>query len=69
MTATQNRREFLKNSAAIGVGAWIAGPSLALAQRSANEQINIACIGVGGERFERHRSCREPRQPRGAVRH
>jgi len=49
MTATQNRREFLKNSAAIGVGAWIADPSLALAQRSANEQINIACIGVGGK--------------------
>ncbi|MBS0261587.1 MAG: Gfo/Idh/MocA family oxidoreductase [Planctomycetes bacterium] len=50
MMPARNRREFLKSTAAIGVGAWIAGPDLAAAaQRSANEQINIACIGVGGK--------------------
>jgi predicted dehydrogenase len=49
MTAAQNRREFLKSTAAIGVGAWVAGPDLIAAQRSANEAINIACIGVGGK--------------------
>ncbi|MBI3864564.1 MAG: Gfo/Idh/MocA family oxidoreductase [Planctomycetia bacterium] len=49
MTSARNRREFLKASAAIGVGAWIAGPDLLAAERSANEAINIACIGVGGK--------------------
>lgn len=50
MAARHNsRRQFLKNSAAIGVGAWILGPDLRGAQRAANEQINIACIGVGGK--------------------
>ncbi len=44
-----SRRDFLKSTAAIGVGAWIVGPNLALAERSANEAINIACIGVGGK--------------------
>src|SRR5262249_19155944 len=34
---------------AVGVGAWILGPDLALAARSANEEINIASIGVGGK--------------------
>src|SRR5262249_8043744 len=47
MNSIQDRRNFLKSTAAIGVGAWIAGPNLALAERSANEEINIACIGVG----------------------
>src|SRR5258707_201739 len=49
MAARHNRRQFLKSSAAIGVGAWIAGPNLLAAERSANEAINIACIGVGGK--------------------
>lgn len=49
MSATQNRRDFLKSTAAIGVGAWIVGPDLALASRSPNETVNIACIGVGGK--------------------
>jgi predicted dehydrogenase len=49
MTCQQNRRQFLAETAAIGVGAWIAGPNLAAAARSANEQLNIACIGVGGK--------------------
>jgi len=49
MTFSQDRRQFLKNTAAIGVGAWIVGPNLLLAERSANERINVACIGVGGK--------------------
>ena len=49
MNRAQSRREFLKSTAAIGVGAWIVGPNVALAERSANEAINIACIGVGGK--------------------
>src|SRR5262245_25042488 len=49
MASVQNRRVFLKSTAAIGVGAWILGPDLLAAERSANEAINIACIGVGGK--------------------
>ena len=49
MTAQKNRRQFLKESAAISAGAWIVGANPVFAQRSANEQINIACIGVGGK--------------------
>src|SRR5260370_1139954 len=49
MGVRQNRRHFLKSAAAIGAGAWIAGPDLLAAERSANEQIDIACIGVGGK--------------------
>lgn len=49
MTHRQNRREFLKQTTAVGIGAWAAG-GIALAEsKSANEQLNIACIGVGGK--------------------
>jgi predicted dehydrogenase len=49
MTRQNTRREFLAQSAAIGVGAWIAGPNLIAADRSPNERVRIACIGVGGK--------------------
>ena len=49
MKPQPSRREFLKATAAFGAGAWIAGPDLAAANRSPNEAINIACIGVGGK--------------------
>jgi len=62
-----SRREFLKSTAAVGAGAWIVGPNPALADRSANEAINIACIGVGGKGEERFRSRGEPRERRGDL--
>ncbi len=44
---TPNRRDFLKTSAAVGFCVWT---SSAVAQsKSANEQVNFACIGVGGK--------------------
>jgi predicted dehydrogenase len=44
-----NRREFLKDTTLASVGFWVAG-GLALADsKAANEQINFACIGVGGK--------------------
>jgi predicted dehydrogenase len=49
MNPQTNRREFIKAASAVGVGAWIVGPNLALAARSPNEAINIASIGVGGK--------------------
>ncbi|MSR60124.1 MAG: Gfo/Idh/MocA family oxidoreductase [Planctomycetaceae bacterium] len=49
MSRQHSRRQFLADTAAIGVGAWIAGPNLFAADRSPNEKVNIACIGVGGK--------------------
>lgn len=49
MTNQQNtRRQFLQAAAAIGVGSWIK-PATSFAYRSANEQLNIAAIGIGGQ--------------------
>lgn len=44
-----NRRDFLKASAAAGVGYWVAGRAVAQESKSPNEQINFACIGVDGK--------------------
>jgi predicted dehydrogenase len=51
MTRPTNRREFLQASALTGVGFWVAGrDALASAvSKSPNEQVNFACIGVGGK--------------------
>ena len=48
MSQQSNRRDFLKTSAIAGAGFWIAGTQPA-ESRMANEQINFACIGVGGK--------------------
>ena len=46
----QNRREFLKQTTAIGIGAWVANQGRSLAQeKSPNERPNVASIGVGGK--------------------
>lgn len=48
MTTTSNqRRQLLQAAAAIGVGSWIQ-PATGFT-RSANEQLNIAAIGIGGQ--------------------
>ncbi len=50
MSRQNNRRDFLKTTAIAGVGFWVAGPVRADEKsKSANEQINFACIGVGGK--------------------
>lgn len=49
MRAARNRRDFLKRSAAIGIGAWAYGGIALPESKAANEQVNIACIGVGGK--------------------
>src|SRR5436190_11796704 len=48
MSQRSNRREFIKQTTAIGVGAWVAG-TLPAESKAANEKLNIACIGVGGK--------------------
>ncbi|NQT37894.1 MAG: Gfo/Idh/MocA family oxidoreductase [Planctomycetes bacterium] len=43
-----NRREMLKTSAALGAGVWL-GTAAKVNATSANEKLNVACIGVGGQ--------------------
>jgi predicted dehydrogenase len=43
------RREFLKQTALTGAGLWAAGQAAAAQDRSPNERLNIALIGVGGQ--------------------
>ena len=50
MTSRQQRRDFLKQSAMLGLGAFISGGvPLFAKERSPNEKLRIACIGVGGK--------------------
>jgi predicted dehydrogenase len=52
MSRKSNRRDFLKYTAATGMGFWVAGRSTwadELASKSPNERINIASIGIGGK--------------------
>jgi predicted dehydrogenase len=44
-----NRRRFLQGSALAGAGVWVAGRATPVVGRSPNEQLGIACIGVGGK--------------------
>lgn len=47
MTHQRTRRDFLKATAAAGIGAW-SGSALQAASTSANEQLNVAFVGVAG---------------------
>jgi predicted dehydrogenase len=49
MSRRSSRRQFLQQSAAAGIGFWVAGGLTPTISRAANEQLNIACIGVGGK--------------------
>ena len=49
MKCKNTRRNFLKNSALTGAGVWLAGSSALAESTSANEQIQFACVGVGGK--------------------
>jgi predicted dehydrogenase len=50
MPSTANRRDFLKTSAAVGAGFWIASRSASAEDTtSPTQQLNFACVGVGGK--------------------
>src|SRR5438132_10102478 len=50
MGRRNSRRDFLKQGAAAGLGFWtLGGVALALEPKGSNEQIQMACIGVGGK--------------------
>lgn len=44
-----SRRTFLRTSSVIGAGYFVAAGNRAAWSNSANEQLNVACIGVGGK--------------------
>jgi predicted dehydrogenase len=48
MMSRSNRREFLRQSAALGVGFWIGGSGTPAIGRSPSEKLNLGIIGVGG---------------------
>jgi predicted dehydrogenase len=50
MRRQTSRREFLQNTSAIGAALFVGGAvDLRGQERSANEQLNVACFGVGGK--------------------
>jgi predicted dehydrogenase len=50
MTNRMNRRRFLKNAGATGIGFWIAGCAGEMRRtKSPNEKLDVAGIGVGGK--------------------
>ena len=49
MSKKNTRRDFIKTSAAVGAGVWVAGGATAKASVSALEEIRFACIGIGGK--------------------
>ena len=49
MSHNANRRRFLKTTAALGVGYWVAGGVAPRISRAANETINFASVGVNGK--------------------
>ncbi len=48
MSNRMNRRRMLQNTALAGVGVWASGRIGLGEDKSPNEKLNIACIGVGG---------------------
>ena len=44
-----NRRNFVKSTAALGVGYWVAGGTQLKASTSKMEQVQFGCIGIGGK--------------------
>lgn len=49
MRNQQTRRDFLKTSTAVGVAYWVSGNNTPAFSNSANEEVRIASIGVGGK--------------------
>ncbi len=49
MSMQSSRREFLKTSALTGLGIWIGNKAWGQDNKSPNERVNFACIGVKGK--------------------
>ncbi|HAW31191.1 MAG TPA: dehydrogenase, partial [Planctomycetaceae bacterium] len=49
MSQRTTRREFIKQSSALGAAFWVSGQNLLAAEKSPLEKLNFASIGVGGK--------------------
>ena len=49
MMRKSTRRDFIKNTSAIGAALWVGGPKVWAQEKSPNERVRYACIGVGGK--------------------
>ncbi len=49
MARKRSRRQFLKTTAATGIGFWVAGGVQIARSQSPNEQIGMAAVGIGGK--------------------
>src|ERR1043165_7212917 len=50
MSLNSNRRDFIKQTAALGTGWWVGAHTNAFADsKNPLERLNFACIGVGGK--------------------
>src|SRR4029453_67139 len=49
MSRRTSRRDFVKTTAALGVGYWALGGIATRESRAAIEEVRFACIGVGGK--------------------
>ena len=49
MPRKTSRRDFIKTSTAIGAAVYVGGPKAWSQERSANERVRYACIGIGGK--------------------
>src|SRR5947207_10745466 len=49
MSRRTTRRDFLQQSTLAGVGFWVAGGLTAAEPKGANDKLNIAIIGAGGQ--------------------
>ena len=49
LASNSNRREFLQASSFLGAAYWVGGSSSIAQDRSPNEKLNVACIGVAGK--------------------
>src|SRR5215469_4499674 len=48
MSHQANRRDFLKTTAAGGVGLWVVASGGSVLGKAANETVNVAIVGTGG---------------------
>ena len=49
MSQGSSRRDFVKAATVAGVGFWVAGGVSAKESTAAIEEVNLACVGVGGK--------------------
>ena len=49
MSQRSTRREFIKQSSALGAAFWVGGQSLLAEEKSPLERLNFASVGIGGK--------------------